>query len=132
MRARFPFAQIGAAGVSPNLRQFGTIPAPVSRTEEQSSYFFRNIAAGKKIISLGRISSPRSTAHGDFLDLTGGYDANPGAHAAVLIGQLGGRRGGDLHRPCGRGHLPARSVVTCDVHCTHLRRTPALPAAPLY
>src|SRR5882757_4248834 len=114
MRARFPLAQIGAVAVSPNLRQFGTIPASFSRIEEQSSYFSRNIAAGKKIISLGSASSRRSTDHDDFLDLTGGDDARPGARAALLTRQvfagfLGRRRRGDLYRPRRRGHLPARS-----------------------
>src|SRR5882757_8521007 len=114
MRARFLLAQISATLASPKLRQFGTKPSSFPSSEEQSSYFSRNIAAGKKIISLGSAGLRRSTDHDDFLDLTGGDDARPGARAALLTRQvfagfLGRRRRGDLYRPRRRGHLPARS-----------------------
>src|SRR5437762_14302354 len=122
--ARFPYAQFGATAASPKLRQFGTKSGHVPPSREYVSYFSRNIAAGKKIVSLGPTSSRRSTDHDDFLDLTGRYGTRPGARAAFLIGPvfagcLGGRRRGDFHRPRRRGHLPARSVVTFNVLCAH-------------
>src|SRR6267154_4129710 len=117
MRPQSPCAQFGATEASPKLRQFGTNSGPIPSSREYVSYFFHNIAAGKKIISLGPTSSSRSTDHEDFLDLTSRHGARPGTRAALFIGPafaglLGGRGRGDLHRARRRGHLPARSVVT--------------------
>src|SRR3954469_14433773 len=121
MLARSPLAQFCATRGSPNMRQFGTKSTSLGHLREWVSYFPRNIAAGKKIISLGPRSSSGSTDHDDTLDFTGGNNGHPHSPAApfagpalarrVFAGLVGGRRRGDLHRSRRRGRVPARALV---------------------
>src|SRR3982751_2671556 len=121
MLARFPLAQFGATRGSPNPRQFGTKSVLSPRLRAWSSYFSCNIAAEKKIISLGPTSSFRSPGHDDILDLTGGNNHHRGSPAAAFARPVFARF---LRRR--RGCVPARFLVTCDVPRTDHQRTPVL------
>src|SRR5438874_13448000 len=100
-------AQKSVSSASAAMPRIGTKSTSFGLRKEQLSYFAIAIALEEKIISSGPEALTWSTDHVDNNKLAKG---TPFLTRLAVIRFLGGYRRRAVHRPCRRGHLPARSV----------------------